>query len=85
MVVAVAGGLENLKSELRHYGFETVTYGEYHHRIDAIVYSRDMNIASFTNVNLPSASGGVLMVNVYGKSAKDIADILSRKSYSPLF
>lgn len=87
MVVAFEKGLEQLKRQMRAYGFETVTYGEYYHHIDALVYSGNIDMSSVTNSYASNAGGfsGVFMVGAHGKTARDIADILNRKAYSPLF
>ncbi len=84
MVVAFEKGLEGLKAQMRACGFETVTYGEYHRRIDALVYSGAVNMTAVTNA-YESDGGGVLMVNSHGKTARDVAEILRHKVYSPLF
>lgn len=92
MVIAVQKGLENLAGQLRNMAFEVVVYGEYAHPIDAVVYHGDSGVGSVTNsvISSVSSSGipgnhGIFMVNANGKSAADIANILRRRTYTPLF
>lgn len=87
MIVAVAKGLENIKSELAREGFKTVTYGEHHHHIDALVYSQNVDMNSLTNSYTSSTghTGGIFLVNASGKSSREIGEMLRRKAYSPLF
>jgi hypothetical protein len=91
MVVAVQKGLENLADQLRQMEFEVVVFGEYQHPIDAVVYSGGgFDSGSITNVNTSISAGthghhGVLLVNASNKSAEEVARILRRRTYTPLF
>jgi len=91
MIVAVEKGLDNIKSELAGAGFDTVTYGEYHHHIDALVYSKGVNMNALTNsvsmgFGYPHNNGnGIFLINANGKTAGEIGEMLRRKAYSPLF
>ncbi len=83
MIVALEKGLERLKSELAAYNVQTVIYGEYRGYVDALLYEDIMDMSEMTN----DAGGerGILLINAKGKNAKEIYDILVRKTYSPLF
>ncbi len=84
MVVAIQNGLENMAQQLRGYGFDVVTYGEYRHSIDALVYT-GAHMPFVSSVSSSPERHGVFMVNASGKSAKEVAAILSRRTYTPLF
>ncbi|MCX7714269.1 MAG: YkuS family protein [Clostridia bacterium] len=89
MVVAFQKGLENLQNQLRTHGFDTVTYGEYPYPIDALVYMESIDISSVANTASEACdkknTSGIFLVNAHNKSSSDIASILKRKMYSPLF
>ena len=85
MTVAIQPGLENLANALRGYGFDVVDYENYPYPVDALVYVGSgimQNISLCSTVHNPY---GIFLVNAYGKSAEDIADILNRRTYTPLF
>lgn len=85
MIVAVTPGLKNLATQLRELGYEVVTYGQYNHPIDALVYSGE----SLATTNVTSAntgnSFGVLMVNAQNKTIKQVDNSLKNRTYTPLF
>lgn len=91
MVVAVTKGLEHLAGQLRSQEFEVVTFGEYAHPIDAVVYAGSgFHANSITSANISMSADthgryGVFMVNAEGKSADEVAEILRRRTYTPLF
>lgn len=83
MTVAVQKCLTQMKDSLSALGFETVYYGEYKRAIDAIVYN---GISSEIMMKSePSYSGSVLLVDCTNKTPAEVADILNRKLYTPLF
>ncbi len=90
MVVAVQKGLENLAEQLRQTEFEVVMLGDYNHPVDAIVYGtgdRPSGMMS-SNISVSSSSHGhfgVFMVNAQNKSVGEVAEILRRRTYTPLF
>ena len=84
MTIAIQSGLENLAQALRGYGFDDVTYGEYRHPVDALVYS-GAHMPLRSAVNNSHEQHGVFMVNANGKSAEEVAAILNRRTYTPLF
>ncbi len=84
MTVAVQKGLENLAAALRTYGFDIVEYENYPYSIDALVYTKAGTLQSMSVSYDAYEPHGVFMVNAYGKSADDIAAILSRRTYTPL-
>ncbi len=85
MIIAIQSGLENLGKALREYGFEVVELGESDTVVDALIYMGEpMPHVSVTN-KADAYSRGVFMVNARGKSADEIAQILSRRTYTPLF
>ncbi len=89
MVVAFEKGLENMRDELDRMGFNTVVYGEFSGRVDAVVYNRNIDIASISNsvssFNEENGNTGILLVNSYNKTAGEIAGILKNRIYSALF
>lgn len=91
MVVAVTKGLEHLAQQLRAQEFEVVQFGAYAHPVDAVVYAGgDFSASSITNSNISMSSDthgryGVFLVNAEGKSAGEVAEILRRRTYTPLF
>ncbi len=84
MIVAVQKGLGNTGEQLRSRGFDVVTYGEYNYPIDAVVYMGTENSPVTQNMSI-SGGSSVLMVNATGKTPGQIAQILNRRLYSPLF
>lgn len=89
MVVAFEKGLENMRAELDRMGFNTVVYGEYSGWVDALVYDRNIDISSISNL-APEYSGydasyGILLVNSFKKSTAEVAEILRKRVYSALF
>lgn len=84
MTVAIQNGLENLASSLRDYGFDVVKYGQYNYPIDALIYS-GTHMPYTSSVSSGENTGGVFMVNAYGKSPSEIVQILQRRTYTPLF
>ena len=91
MVVAVAKGLEHLAGQLRGREFEVVTFGEYAHPVDAVVcVGNGFRTDGITNANISMSAGihgryGVFIVNAEGKTADEVAEILRRRTYTPLF
>lgn len=91
MVVAVTKGLEHLAQQLRGQEFEVVTFGEYAHPVDAVVYAgKEFHTDSITSANIAMSADthgryGVFMVNAEGKSAGEVSEILRRRTYTPLF
>ncbi|NLM50008.1 MAG: hypothetical protein GX196_03540 [Clostridiaceae bacterium] len=87
MIVAVQKGLNELKEQLRNMGYDVVTYLEYDHPIDAIVYENIDISQNLFSSNYHSFDGnfGILMVNAKNKTAQEIDAILKKKVYSPLF
>ena len=83
MIVAVQKGLTNMKEGLSSLGFDTVVYGEYNYPIDAIVY-RGISSALMMSTE-PFHSNSVFLVDCSNKTPKEVADILNRKLYTPLF
>ena len=83
MTVAVQKGLANMKNSLSALGFDTVYYGEYTHPVDAIVYK---GISSEIMMKSePVSAGSVFLVDCTNKTPAEVADILNRKLYTPLF
>ena len=83
MIVAVQKGLNHMSESLRNMGFDTVVYGEYKYPVDAIV-TQGVN----TNLMMSADTFGmseVLLVDCRGKSPSEVADILRRRLYTPLF
>lgn len=93
MIIAIERGLENLKHQLESRGYECFYIGE--NRIaDAILYEDHVNqpyfgvnIASMTNMSgfYDSHSHGAILINTKGKSIDEITNILTNRTYSPLF
>lgn len=85
MIIAIQSGLENLGDALREYGFEVVDIAGSDTAVDALIYmGESMPYVSVTN-KAGTSRHGVFMVNARGKSADEIAQILSRRTYTPLF
>lgn len=83
MIVAVQKGLGRMKDELRSLGFDTVDYGEYKFPVDAVVYK---GVTSSVMMNAePHGSPGVFLVDCADKSPAEVAQILRRRLYTPLF
>ena len=85
MIVALEKKLEYLKAELLKYNIQAVIYGEYSGYIDALLYDGIMDMSDMTNSAENEQNRGVFLINAHGKSAREIHDILMRKTYSPLF
>lgn len=86
MVVAVMKGLNHIAESLRELGYDVVTYGEYFHNIDALVYvGKEMAGFTVSSDVLREGQQGVLMVNATNKNIAEISDTLKRRLYSPLF
>lgn len=86
MVVAVMKGLNNIAEGLRDYGYDVVTYGEYNHPIDVLVYvGEDSQHINITSNILSEGQPGVLMINATNKNLFEITTILERRLYSPIF
>ena len=83
MIVAVDKNLKNLKRELSSLGYDTVYLGEYGYPFDAAVVC---GIKGKLRGGVPAHFNcGVFYVDGTGKSANEVAGILERKLYSPLF
>ena len=83
MIVAVQKGLSHMKNALSELGFDTVVYGEYRFPIDAIVY---YGISSELMMSTePYTSNSVFLVDCTNKTPREVADILRRRLYTPLF
>lgn len=64
-------------------GFDTVVYGEYKYPVDAIIchgVDSDLMMSAET-FGMPE----VLLVDCRGKSPSEVASILRRRLYTPLF
>ena len=85
MTVAVQKGLEHIAEALRQYGFDVVIYGEYNYPVDALVYLGESMPLTSSVSSVNHEHHGVFMINARGKSAEDIAQILNRRTYTPLF
>lgn len=85
MTVAVQKGLEHLAEALRGYGFDVVIYGEYQYPVDALVYMGERMPLTQSVSSANHAHHGVFMINARGKSTDEIAQILNRRTYTPLF
>ena len=78
MKVAVQN--EKLKKALAQKGFDVTDYGSAF--ADAVVYEGKINgVMNFKGEN----SRGVLLVKSAGKTPEQIAHILTKKLYTPLF
>ena len=83
MTVAVQKGLSHMKNTLSELGFDTVVYGEYRFPIDAIVFC---GISSELMMSTePNITNGVFLVDCTNKTPREVADILHRRLYTPLF
>ncbi len=74
-------GMEELAKALEEYGYELVPPGR---DCDAYVYNGGMGMLEA----IPGSAGGLpgtLVVNGRGLSARQVAGILEKGSYSPLF
>ncbi len=78
MKVAVQN--EKLKKALAEQGFDTVDYKNTD--ADAVVYEGTMDAVM---VRKEENSRGVLLINGAGKSPAEIAYMLTKKLYTPLF
>ncbi len=78
MKVAVQN--EKLKKALAELGFDVTDYGNAD--ADAVVYEGAMDAVMSLN---KENTRGVLLVNGAGKSPDEIAHILTKKLYTPLF
>ncbi|MCH5185969.1 MAG: YkuS family protein [Oscillospiraceae bacterium] len=91
MVVAFEKGLDDIREKIDKMGFNTVVYGEYIGSVDALVYSRNIDISAISNAATEyggygeNDSFGILLVNCCGKSAEETAAILRSGIYSALF
>jgi hypothetical protein len=91
--IAYQRGLESIAAGLQQRGYTVFEYGESQEPYDVLLYDGAENSAFYQilNANSPymndmgSSSPGVFLVNTSGKSLEEIAHILERKSYSPLF
>lgn len=85
MIIAVQDGLEKLAREISKYGIKTLMCSECECAVDAFIYIGE-HMPTLQSVSASTAqSGGVFMINAYGKSAEEIVDILNRRTYTPLF
>ena len=93
MVIAIERGMENLKQQLESRGYKCFYIGE-DHVADAIIYNDSMtqpyfevNKTSMINVSgtYSSHSQGALLINAGNKSIDEITNILTSRTYSPLF
>ncbi|MCX7922903.1 MAG: YkuS family protein [Clostridia bacterium] len=93
IIVAVQRGLEAIKHELKHKGYEVVELETYNYPIDAIIYEGSlMQISHISSNNMPiemrvdgRTNYGVFMINSTGKSIDQIERMLKTRCYSPLF
>ena len=77
MTVAYQSGLETMAAELRAMGFDMVPMGE---AAEACIFRGTGGLTAQS-----AAPGGVLMVEVSGRTAASVAHILQSRLYSPLF
>jgi hypothetical protein len=90
--IAIQNGLEDLKQQLEIQGHNVFYIGE-KQSADAILYKDLNNYPFFAANNIPSTTSsiggnmvyGALLINVVNKSVDEIAGILNRRLYSPLF
>lgn len=85
MTVAMQKGLEYMSDTLRRHGFDVVIYGEYSYPVDALVYLGESMPLTSSVGTANHEHRGVFMINARGRSAEDIAQILMRRTYTPLF
>ncbi len=85
MVVAVQQGLNHIKAQLRQMGYETVTYGDYPYPVDALVYYGSLSRRSVLQATVPQQKKGMLLVCADNKTVAEIAEVLNRRLYTPLF
>ncbi|MBQ7717782.1 MAG: YkuS family protein [Clostridia bacterium] len=83
MIVAVQKGMTHMKNGLAELGFDTVIYGEYKFPIDAIV-CRGITSGLMMSSE-PNHFNGVFLVDCTGKTPREVANILNRRLYTPLF
>lgn len=83
MIVAIQKGLNHMSESLRGMGFDVVVYGEYNYPVDAIVC-----LGVNTGLMMSADNFGmseILLVDCKDKSPTEVADILRRRLYTPLF
>ena len=85
MKIAVQNGLDKLAEELRRCGFEVVMCSECTTPIDAFVYIGESMPTAKIVSSTADERYGVFMINARGKSASEIALMLNRRTYTPLF
>ncbi|MGI6707132.1 MAG: YkuS family protein [Clostridia bacterium] len=90
--IAYQRGLETIAAGLQERGYIVFEYGTSQEPYDVLLYDGAVNSAFYQtlDVNAPymhdmGSAPGVFLVNTSGKSLEEIAHILERKSYSPLF
>ncbi len=85
MIVAIQDGLEKLGRELLRYNIKAVKYNEYSYPIDAFLYEGEYMPDSSITSALAQSERGIFIVNVRGLNADEVATILQRRTYTPLF
>lgn len=86
MIVAITKPLRALASQLRDRGYDVVTYGEYRHPVDAVIYSgEDSSQLFYATSNVATGTRGVLLINARDKNIAEIDKTLKSRLYSPLF
>lgn len=81
-IIAYQTGLEEIAESLSWIGYRTVNIEDASDGCDAILVS-DSKI-SFCDLPEPNENGAII-INVSGKSQKEILNTLIKRSYHPLF
>jgi len=95
--IAIQDGLETLKEKLTSLGYEVVSSEEINFPVDAYIYyeqndnqsllmvnQRLNNIFSSVSPNM-QPNYGTLLINAKDKTVEEIQQILTNRTYSPLF
>jgi hypothetical protein len=95
-IVAVQRGLDYIKNQLNHLGYQTVFFDEVNYPVDAFIYFEKNNSRTLINLNNYLSQQymaqnhniscpGTILINAKDKSIDEIVQIIEKRVYSPLF
>jgi len=99
MTVAIQENLGFLKEGLEKLGYEVVYFNQINTPVDACIYYEEDNDNSLLMVNQQlnnvftsvrsdlqsNSNSGILLINAKNKTIEEIHQILTNRTYSPLF
>lgn len=89
--IAYQKGLETLADTLQQKGFQLISFQADSIGYDTLLYYEDQNHLFFQQFtksvihHSTSNNSGALLINVCNLSAEEVVNILSRRTYTPLF